>query len=51
MASCKNPNSVQINGDFYDSNGTHPTVLSFESNDDDLALATRSLSEEKREIP
>ena len=44
----QNPNSVQINGDFYDSNGTHPTVSGFESNDDDLALATRSLSEREK---
>ena len=44
----QNPNSVQINGDIISSDGTHPVVSGFDSNDDDLALSTRSLSEREK---
>ena len=46
----QNPPSVQINDVFYNSQGNHPVVSGFEEQDDDLALAGKSLSEKDKYI-
>ena len=44
----QNPASVQINNQIIGSDGNHPVISGFESNSDDLALSTRSISEREK---